>query len=319
MSIASELQNYADGLGDAYSAVNDMGGVIPAAKNMNNLDTAIRTIPQPTVNDGMLTITQNGVSAGTFTANQASNTTVALTDTTYSAFTGTDGQTAGTAGLVPAPATTDDGKYLKADGTWAAISAPAATLYSDFGQNTDGAMTQKAVTDGIYSDYTNGKIRIGKDGLTCSGARAIAIGSNGSSATGGYSVMVGTNGAQASGQYSVAIGSSGLYATSLGAIAIGYGSSANGIGSIVIGYGGATAEYDQSIALGGASTTGRAFELSLGQNASARTPEKTRFIAHVTAGVNDTDAVNKKQLDDAIASIPAVNNISSGDWSALWQ
>ena len=40
------------------------------------------------------------------------------TDTTYSPFTGTDGVVAGTSGLVPAPATTDAGKFLKADGTW---------------------------------------------------------------------------------------------------------------------------------------------------------------------------------------------------------
>lgn len=33
-------------------------------------------------------------------------------------FTGTDGTTAGTAGLVPAPATTDADKFLKSDGTW---------------------------------------------------------------------------------------------------------------------------------------------------------------------------------------------------------
>ena len=33
-------------------------------------------------------------------------------------FVGTDGNDPGAAGLVPAPATTDDGKYLKADGTW---------------------------------------------------------------------------------------------------------------------------------------------------------------------------------------------------------
>lgn len=43
---------------------------------------------------------------------------ISATDTTYSAFTGTDGSAAGTAGLVPAPATTDAGKFLKADGTW---------------------------------------------------------------------------------------------------------------------------------------------------------------------------------------------------------
>lgn len=38
-------------------------------------------------------------------------------DDTY-VFTGTDGEEAGTSGLVPAPATTDAGKFLKADGTW---------------------------------------------------------------------------------------------------------------------------------------------------------------------------------------------------------
>lgn len=36
----------------------------------------------------------------------------------YTNFVGTDGTTAGEAGLVPAPATTDAGKFLKADGTW---------------------------------------------------------------------------------------------------------------------------------------------------------------------------------------------------------
>lgn len=44
---------------------------------------------------------------------------LSATDTTYSNFTGTDGVSAGTAGLVPAPATSDAGKFLKADGTWA--------------------------------------------------------------------------------------------------------------------------------------------------------------------------------------------------------
>jgi len=38
----------------------------------------------PTVNDGTLTIKQNGTSKGTFTANQSTGSTVELTDTTYS-------------------------------------------------------------------------------------------------------------------------------------------------------------------------------------------------------------------------------------------
>lgn len=44
-----------------------------------------------------------------------------------SIFVGTDGETAGEQGLVPAPATTDANKYLKADGTWA---TPPDTTYT---------------------------------------------------------------------------------------------------------------------------------------------------------------------------------------------
>lgn len=101
----------------------------------------------PTVNDATLTITQNGVSAGTFTANDADNTTIALTDTTYSAFTGTDGTAAGTAGLVPAPATTDAGKFLKADGTWdTAGGGGGPTVVQTTGTSTTDVMSQNAVT-----------------------------------------------------------------------------------------------------------------------------------------------------------------------------
>ena len=118
MSIASELQNYADGLDDAWDAAEDMGATIPHDRNMNNLDDAIRTIPVSSPNDGVLTITKNGVTIQTFSADQATNVTAALTDTTYSNFVGATSSVAGTAGLVPAPAAGDDVKYLKGDGTW---------------------------------------------------------------------------------------------------------------------------------------------------------------------------------------------------------
>lgn len=77
----------------------------------------------PTVNDATLTITQNGVTAGTFSANASSASTVALTDTTYSAFTGATSSVAGSTGLVPAPTTSDPDKFLKGDGTWATPNA----------------------------------------------------------------------------------------------------------------------------------------------------------------------------------------------------
>ena len=45
-----------------------------------------------------------------------------FTDTTYSAFSGSDGTNAGAAGLVPAPAAADNEKFLKGDGTWATVA-----------------------------------------------------------------------------------------------------------------------------------------------------------------------------------------------------
>lgn len=45
MSIASQIEDYADGLSDAYAMVAQRGGTMPAQKNMANLDTAIATIP----------------------------------------------------------------------------------------------------------------------------------------------------------------------------------------------------------------------------------------------------------------------------------
>lgn len=58
-----------------------------------------------------------------------SSGTISATDTTYSAFTGADGAIAGTSGLVPAPAATDNGKFLKGDGTWgdATFTLPVAS------------------------------------------------------------------------------------------------------------------------------------------------------------------------------------------------
>ena len=123
MSIASELQNYADGLDNAYDAAQDMGATIPVDRNMDNLDDAIRTIPVSSPNDGVLTITQNGVTIQTFSANQATNATAALTDTTYSDFTGATSSTAGAHGLVPAPSAGDEGKALLGDGTWGEATA----------------------------------------------------------------------------------------------------------------------------------------------------------------------------------------------------
>lgn len=48
---------------------------------------------------------------------------ISATDTTYSAFGGATSSVAGSAGLVPAPTTSDPDKYLKGDGTWSMLPA----------------------------------------------------------------------------------------------------------------------------------------------------------------------------------------------------
>lgn len=73
-----------------------------------------------------LALKQGSLTAGT-NINIANDGTISATDTTYNDFVGTDGTSAGTAGLVPAPATADAGTFLKADGTWA---HPAGTVYT---------------------------------------------------------------------------------------------------------------------------------------------------------------------------------------------
>lgn len=151
MSIASELNNYRNGLDDAWDAAEDMGATIPHDRNMVNLDDAIRTIPVSSPNDGVLTITQNGVTIQTFSADQSTNVTAALTDTTYSDFTGATSSVAGAAGLVPAPTTADPDKYLKGDGSW---GTPAGTTYTAGTNVSIDAQNVISATDTTYSNFT---------------------------------------------------------------------------------------------------------------------------------------------------------------------
>ena len=112
----------------ASGSYNDLTDkpTIPAAQvnsdwNANSGVAEILNKPTiPTVNDATLTINQNGVQAGTFTANAASNATISLTDTTYSDMVGATSGSAGTSGLVPQPSAGDEAKVLSGAATWVA-------------------------------------------------------------------------------------------------------------------------------------------------------------------------------------------------------
>ena len=130
---------------------------IPAAQvnsdwNSNSGVSEILNKPTiPTVNDATLTITQNGTSKGTFSANASSAATIALTDTTYSDFGGATSSVAGSAGLVPAPTTSDPDKFLKGDGTWATVQAGSSglVLYANNSLHTPSSITGVYVDSGL--------------------------------------------------------------------------------------------------------------------------------------------------------------------------
>lgn len=147
MSIATEITNYANGLGDAYGAVNDMGGIIPQDKNMNNLDTAIRTIPQstgPTYTAGTgIDITNDVISID--------HTVVAELTDIPGVMIGATSSNPGVGGTVPAPAAGDDTKFLSGDGTWKTAGGDVVTYYLS-------TLTPGTYPNGILTDVNNTRV-----------------------------------------------------------------------------------------------------------------------------------------------------------------
>ena len=199
---------------------------------------------------------------------QISGNTISATDTTYSNFVGTDGVDAGSAGLVPAPGTADAGKFLKADGTW---GAAGGTLYTTYGTNEDGAMTQKATTDLVYTSADPKKINIGDNGIT-GGTNTIIIGSedSGTITSASDQIIIGHD-VTDYGANSIAIGhtakvnpesvalgdnasaTGGGSGGNSGSVAIGRKTTASGNGAIAIGNGSGTASGAVASGSGGVS------------------------------------------------------------------
>ena len=114
-SDTSKLYVYCDGAWYERKPLGGGGGG-GGTSDFNDLSN------RPKYNGSDMTGSTNIPEVKTYTAGSnvaiSDQNVISATDTTYSNFTGTDGSSAGTAGLVPAPATTDAGKFLKADGTW---------------------------------------------------------------------------------------------------------------------------------------------------------------------------------------------------------
>ena len=228
---------------------------------------------------------QDKLTAGSNITIDADNE-ISATDTTYSNFTGTDGVDPGTAGLVPAPATTDAGKYLKADGTWDTVSA-GPTVVQTTGTSQTDVMSQVATSQMIYpSGYETSKTRI-------------RIGSN-SVANANNSVAIGSY-ANATGDGAIALGGASISeranATNTGNIAIGPGAQAGtAFSETAIGRK-AIVSQKGSVALGGYSRTSRESEVSIGDPSASDTSYQYRYLANVKDPQYAQDAATKNYTD----------------------
>ena len=212
-------------------------------------------------------------------------------NTNITSFVGTDGQTAGAQGLVPAPATTDADKFLKSDGTWATAGGGGPTVVQTTGSSTTDVMSQDATTKMIWQDVAGG-------------SKVIRIGNN---STDNYAFNTINIGAQ--------------YARSGDGIVIGSGATlyANAGGSVVIGSQAKTpftgGSYYGSVALGyqsGGNITASGM-VDVGSTNSSYGYDNTnyRLITGVHNAVGDHDAVTLGQLNALITELQALGlNVS---------
>lgn len=114
------------------------------------------TLSDQTDLDTALSDKQDTLTAGANITIDANNE-ISATDTTYSNFTGTDGVSAGTAGLVPGPTTSDTDKYLKSDGTWATVSGGGGSNITM--TSSDPGEGQPLAADQYLAYYVAGSTR----------------------------------------------------------------------------------------------------------------------------------------------------------------
>lgn len=240
----------------------------------------------------------------------------------YTDFVGTDGTAAGEAGLVPAPATTDAGKFLKADGTWDDAGS-AVNVAQTMGTSTEDAMSQNAVTKMIYPHEYSG-------GVVNPEAISIAINPRVSTISGGVNVGEQTI---RRGSNSVIIGNSAhdgaqsQNSSSNGVVAIGYNAGVQMVSSSYTHSSHATALGTQtrlngvgSVALGSFTSTTMSGQVNIGPDIASYGYNNT--VYRLLTGLYDPqsahDAANKQYVDTAVAGAGA-STISSTDWSDLWQ
>lgn len=201
----------------------------------------------------------------------------------YDDFVGTDGTTAGEAGLVPAPATTDVGKFLKADGTWDTAGS-AINIVQTNGTSTTDVMSQKAVTDLLFNNNNKNMIQIGTSASSTGGSyyQSVAIGRS----------------AQATARDATAIGSIQTTATARAALSVGTGANTSAQYATALGAE-AQAKYQGSVALGAYSNTSVAGSVHIGSTDASYGYNNSnyRLLTGLYDPQNAHDAATKGYVD----------------------
>lgn len=225
-------------------------------------------------------------------------------------FTGTDGITAGVAGLVPAPATTDVDKYLKSDGTWGAV-ASGPTVVQTTGTSTTDVMSQKAVTDELYpqySSYARGVIAIGNHGTIADyGAYKVGIGAVNLGSNSAYALAI--NGGDTGGTVN-AISGMGIWAgnggsvTGRSGIAIGNGASVSGNGAVAIGRGSSATLQGQ-------------FDIGTTETGYGYNSTNYRLLTGLYDPVNAHDGANKEYVDNLVINYATLSGAGAPTTSTV--
>ena len=177
----------------------------------------------------------------------------------------------------------------------ARIKSADKPLYTALGENTDGAMTQKAVREALYDDTDLKKIKIGTKQFSSDVVGDFSVGIGKSVIQSGTEGVAIGRWAEARGNYSVAIGPNSSTANNAPSVAIGYHAATNHSGA-----------FAHAVALGDYSAPTRNYEVNIGtgsQDGYDGANDHTRVLGGVHAGILGTDAVNVDQLTAAIPGV----------------
>lgn len=221
-----------------------------------------------------------------------SNGELSATDTTYTNFTGTDGTTAGAAGLVPAPATTDADKYLKSDGTWNTVPA-GPTIVQTTGTSTTDVMSQNAVTGMVFKKTTT--TEGGSDTI-------VVIGQNAAAATAGNptNTVIGTNargGTNTNQVGNTVVGAFASTGSNVGGTAIGHNANAMASHGVAVGRN-SSANFTGAIALGASSLATAKGQMNIGTTSTSfgYNDSNYRLLTGLYDGQSAHDAATVGQL-----------------------